>query len=103
MEPSILIAVMFGFTYQSIASFFPTFLVDYRGLSTPTAGVTFGATFILSSGAQVATGCVSDALTRDAALAMSALVASFGLVVLLFVPGTSGVIVGTVLLGLGIS
>jgi len=103
VEYSILIAVMFGFTYQSIASFFPTFLVDYRGLSTPTASVTFGATFILSSGAQVATGYVSDALTRDAALAMSAPVASLGLVVLLFVPGTSGVIVGTVLLGLGIS
>lgn len=103
VEYSVVIAVMFGFTYQSIASFFPTFLVDYRGLSTTTAGVTFGGIFILSSGAQVATGYVSDTLTRDVALAMSALVASLGLVVLLFVPGTSGVIVGTVLLGLGIS
>jgi hypothetical protein len=36
------------FVFQSVTSFFPTFLVEYRGYSTVFASVVFGAVFLLS-------------------------------------------------------
>ncbi len=98
-----LLAIVVSFTFQSVSSFLPTFLVQFRGLDTGTAGVAFGAVFALSALAQPVAGRVSDALSRDVAIAASVVVAASGLVVLLAVPGRVGTVVGVGVLGVGIA
>lgn len=100
---TVVLAVVVSFTFQSVASFLPTFLVQFRGLDPGTAGVAFGAVFGLSTLAQPVAGRVSDALSRDLAIAASVVVAASGLVVLLAVPGTVGTVLGVVVLGVGIA
>jgi predicted MFS family arabinose efflux permease len=97
------LAVAFGFTFQALSSFFPTFLVEHRGFDTGTAGVVFGVVFGLSSVAQPIAGWVSDRLLRDVALGGSATLAATGIAVLLVVPGVTGTALGTVVLGAGVS
>lgn len=97
------VGVLFGFAFQGLISFFPTFLVEYYRLDPSVAGVGFAALFGLSSIAQPIAGRLSDRFTRDTALAMSATVAASGLLVLLANLGTGGLVAGTVLLGFGIS
>lgn len=96
------VAVLCGFSWQSFGSFFPTFLVQYHGLSTPAAGVAFGAVYLLTAVSQPAAGKLSDAVSRDGALATSALLAA-GFVVLLVGGGLAAVAGGALLLGLGVS
>jgi len=98
-----LLALILGFTFQAFSSFFPTFLHEYRGLSTDVAGLAFGGAFALSSLAQPVAGRVSDAASRDTAIAASALLAGSGIAVLVAVPGAAGLLGGTCLLGIGIS
>jgi MFS family permease len=97
------LAVVVSFTFQAVSSFLPTFLVQFRGLDEGTAGVAFGAVFALSAVAQPIAGRVSDALSRDLALAGSVVVAASGLTVLLVVPGTVGTVAGVATLGVGIA
>ncbi|WP_313691898.1 MFS transporter [Halorarum halobium] len=92
-----------GFTFQAVSSFFPTFLVEYRGLDPATAGLAFGAAFALSSLAQPLAGRASDLVSRDAAIAGSVTLAGLGILTLVEVPGTGGLFVGTAVLGVGIS
>ena len=97
------LAVAFGFTWQGIASFFPTFLYEYRQLSTGGAGVAFGVLYLLSSLAQPFVGRLSDALDRDAALFVSASLTATGLGLLLFTGSLFGLVAGVGILGVGIS
>lgn len=98
-----MLAVMVGFTFQAFSSFFPTFLVEYRGLETDVAGVAFGVAFALSSVAQPIAGRFSDATSRNSAMAISVTLAGSGLLVLLFVGNLLGLLAGIGLLGAGIS
>jgi predicted MFS family arabinose efflux permease len=100
---TMVLALIFAFTFQAFSTFFPTFLVEYHALSTGRAAAAFGVAFVLSAGAQPVAGRVSDALSRDVALAASALLAGGGLAVLLAWRSVAGVVVGTALLGVGIS
>lgn len=100
---SILLAVVFGFVFQAITSFFPTFLQEYHGLETGTAGVAFGGMFALSSLFQPIMGSLSDRTTRALGFASTAAVTGSALLVLLWTQGPTGVVVGTVLLGVGMS
>jgi predicted MFS family arabinose efflux permease len=100
---TLLLAVLFAFAFQAFASFFPTFLVEYHSLSTERAAAAFGAAFVLSAAAQSAVGRLSDAVSRNAAVAVSAVLAGSGLSVLLLWRSLPGVVVGTLLLGLGVS
>ncbi|MEF8789308.1 MAG: MFS transporter [Haloarculaceae archaeon] len=100
---STLLAVLLGFTFQAFSSFFPTFLVEYRGLATDTAGLAFAAVFGLSALAQPVAGRISDRLSRDIAIAGSVILAGAGFAALLFVPGLAGLLVGAALLGVGVS
>lgn len=100
---SVVLGAMVAFTFQAISSFFPTFLVEFRGLGTDLAGVAFGVVFALSALAQPVAGRFSDRYSRDVALGASISVALAGVLVLLVVPGVVGLITGVVLLGLGIS
>ncbi|WP_338741097.1 MFS transporter [Haloplanus salilacus] len=99
-----LLAMVAFFTWQSFASFFPTFLVEFVGLSTGRASLVFGAIFALTLGVAPALGWVSDATGRDPALVVSLLAGAVGYLTFLF--GGDGVLtvgVGAVLVGVGIS
>lgn len=97
------IAVLTGFTFQAVSSFLPTFLVQYRGVGTGTAGLLFAVVFGISAVAQPTAGRLSDAVSRDFALATSAALTATAFVVLLAVEGSLGLYAGTALLGAGIS
>ena len=62
---TILIAVGGAFTWQAIASFLPTFLVEYWALSIQRAGVLFSVYFVVHGLTQPVTGWVSDRVGRD--------------------------------------
>jgi predicted MFS family arabinose efflux permease len=100
---SVALGALVGFTFQAVSSFFPTFLVEYRGLTTGTAGIAFGAVWALSAVAQFGAGRLSDRYSRDIAIALSASISLAGIVTLLAVPSTAGLLAGVVLLGVGIS
>jgi MFS family permease len=100
---SLAVGSLVGFTLQAITSFFPTFLVQYRGLGADTAGVAFGVVFGLSSLSQPVAGRLSDRYSRDGAIAVSVAVALSGIVTLLAVRSTAGLVVGVGLLGAGIA
>lgn len=97
------IAVLTGFTFQAVSSFLPTFLVQYRGVGTGTAGLLFAVVFGISAVAQPTAGRLSDAVSRDFAIATSAALTGTAFVVLLAVEGPVGLFAGTALLGAGIS
>lgn len=97
------LAVLGAFVWQATASFLPTFLVEYRGRSTTTAGLAFSAYFVVQGLVKVGIGAVSDRIGRDfaAGLCMSCAAAGFGLLVA--VPGTLGAVAAIGLLGVGLS
>jgi predicted MFS family arabinose efflux permease len=99
-----LLAMVGFFTWQSFASFFPTFLVDYVGLTTGRASLVFGAVFALTLVTAPGLGWVSDATGRDPALAASFLAGVAGYACFLFgAGGPVAVVAGTGLVGLGLS
>lgn len=97
------LAVIGGFTFQSVSSFLAAFLVAHRNLSPSTAAAAFGAVFAISSVAQPVNGRVSDALSRDAAIALSVTLAGIGIGTLVLVSGPFGTVAGVAVLGAGIS
>jgi predicted MFS family arabinose efflux permease len=97
------IAVLLGFTFQAFSSFFTTFLAQYRAIDPEIAGFLFAVVFGLSTIAQPIAGRLSDRFSRDLAIAGSVTLTGSGFVILLVVPGTVGVLVGSVVLGTGIS
>lgn len=100
---SVALGVLCAFTFQGVSSFFPTFLVEYRGLGPGVAGTVFGAIFGLSAVAQPVAGHFSDRYSRDLAIGASVTLALLGVAVLLAVSGIAGLVAGVALLGLGIS
>lgn len=106
-RPSVLyttvLAVIVGFTFQAVTSFLPTFLVQHRALSPGLAGAVFALVFGLSALAQPAAGRLSDAVSRDVAIATSVTLTAAGIATLLSAGGTVGLVSGTALLGAGIS
>ncbi|MFC7097931.1 MFS transporter [Halobaculum marinum] len=97
------LAVLCGFTFQAVSSFLAAFLVTHRGLPPSRAAVAFGAVFAISAVAQPVNGRVSDALSRDAAVAISVTLAGTGIATLVLAPGVVGTVAGVALLGAGIS
>jgi MFS family permease len=97
------VAILVSFTFQAFSSLFPTFLFEYRGIAPETAGLVFGAVFGLSSLAQPIAGRVSDAISRDVAIAGSVTLTAVGFLTLLFAPGWPGLLAGAAVLGVGIS
>jgi MFS family permease len=92
------------FTWQSFASFFPTFLVEHVGLGTGRASFLFGVVFAITLVAAPSLGWVSDALGRDHTLGAAFLAGGAGYACFLFGGGGVAVVVaGTGLLGLGLS
>ncbi|WP_251341724.1 MFS transporter [Haloplanus halophilus] len=99
-----LLATVAFFTWQSFASFFPTFLTAHVGLTTGRASLVFGAVFALTIVTAPGLGWVSDTTGRDPALVGSFLAGVGGYACFLFGGGgTVAVVAGAGLVGLGLS
>jgi MFS family permease len=97
------VAMVGYFSWQSFASFFPTFLVEFAGVSATHASLVFGGVFALTILGAPAFGQLSDRTGRDGMLAASMLCGAAGFVVFLVADGFGAVLVGTLLLGAGLS
>ncbi|MFD1632670.1 MFS transporter [Haloplanus ruber] len=92
------------FTWQSFASFFPTFLVEHVGLTAGQSSLTFGAVFALTMVTAPGLGWLSDSTGRDPALVVSFLAGTGGYACFLFGGGRPvAVVAGAGLVGLGLS
>jgi MFS family permease len=100
---TVLLAAVGTFTFQSVTSFFPTYLEEHRGLSTQYAGLLFGYLFLFSALAQPVTGRLSDRVGRDAVIAGSMFVAATGFALLLTGARDAGLLGSVALLGAGLS
>jgi MFS family permease len=98
-----LLAMVAFFTWQSFASFFPTFLVEHVGLTTGRASFVFGVVFAVTLVAAPSLGWISDAVGRDRTLGASFVAGVAGYACFLLGGGLTAVVVGTGLLGLGLS
>lgn len=94
------IAVTMDFTWQGIASFLPTFLVQYHGQSTTLASVLFAVYFILQAILQIGVGRISDYYGRDFASALCGITGTAGISVLVLMSDSVAIIGGIVLLSL---
>lgn len=95
------IALIFDFTWQGLASFLPTFFVQYRGYSTTTASALFAAYFIVQGLLQIGVGSLADRFGRDTAITLCAGTGMLGISLLIVAPGLGTVTIGIALLGLG--
>ena len=100
---TLFMALIGAFAWQSIASFLPTFLIDYRGQSATIAGVVFSVYFVVQSVVKAGIGAASDRWGRDIVIAVCMLTAAIGMIVFIAVPGILGVAVAVVLLGSGLA
>jgi predicted MFS family arabinose efflux permease len=106
-RPSVVFTVLLGgtsmFVYQSVTSFFPTFLVEFHGYSTAFASVVFGAIFLLSSVGLPALGYLGDRFSHDGALVGAFGLTAVGLGTFALVDGPVALAVAVVLVGTGFS
>jgi predicted MFS family arabinose efflux permease len=100
---TIVIAIVLIFSFQGLISFYPVFLVEYHEIDRGLAGAILGGVLGVSMFAQRLNGRFSDAVSRDAALAVSISLIGISLAVLLAVQGLAGAVIGSVVLGVGIS
>lgn len=97
------LAVLLAFTFQAVVSFFPTFLVEYWGLSVGRAGLHFAVVFLLWIVFSPVAGRLADAVGEDGVLAATTLFMIAGVAVLLAAPTFAVAVAGVVLLGIGMS
>lgn len=104
-DPSLLHTTFLGFvasfTWQAFSSFFPTFLVEYRALSTERASLVFGAVMIISVMSLPVLGRLSDRFPRDLTLAGALTIGGTGIALFLLHGGTSLLVAGVALAGTG--
>ncbi|WP_137291324.1 MFS transporter [Natronorubrum halophilum] len=93
------IAIIFDFTWQGIASFLPTFFVEYHGYASTTAGALFAAYFIVQGVLQIGVGKFSDRFGRDLAIALCAATGILGLGLLVVASRFALVLAGIALFG----
>lgn len=58
------VLILFGFAYQGLVGFLPTYLVDAKGIASETASLLFGGFFASGLVAQLASGTLADAYGR---------------------------------------
>lgn len=97
------VAMVGYFGFQSFSSFFPTFLVEYVGVTAAQASLAFGGVFVVTIVGAPALGRVSDRLGRDPVMAASMTVGVVAFAVFLTADGLVALAGGTVLLGAGLS
>ncbi|MGM0605407.1 MAG: MFS transporter [Halobacteriota archaeon] len=96
------IASVGAFVWQGTASFLPTFLIEYRGLSSTTAGIIFSSYFVVQAIVKPALGWLSDGYGRDLAIAVSLVTSAMGMALFVVGPGIVGIGAAIVLIGTGL-
>jgi len=97
------LAVALTFTFQAVISFFPTYLVEFWGFDTGRANDLFAAVFALWVLFMPIMGRVSDATSRDGALAASTASMAVGVALTLTADAVPLAYLGIGLLGIGMS
>lgn len=100
---TVALAFVFLFTFQGLSSFYPTFLVEYHGIDRGIAGSMLGGVLGISSVAQPISGRLSDTFSRDSLLVVSILLLITSLTLLLSIQSVPGAILGSIVLGAGLS
>lgn len=100
---TLVIAIVSEFTWQGTASFLPTFLIDYHGVSTTFAGALFSAYFVTQGVVQIGIGAVSDRIGRDGVLAGCMLAGLVGFGTLVTRSGTVSILVGVFFVAVAMS
>ncbi|WP_246998536.1 MFS transporter [Halosolutus gelatinilyticus] len=95
-----LIAIVNDFTWQGLATFLPTFLVDFRGYSASTAAAIFAAYFVAQGFLQVGVGSIADRIGRDAAIGLCTVTGIVGISLFVVGPGFGSIALATGLLAL---
>ncbi|RQG95025.1 MFS transporter [Natrarchaeobius oligotrophus] len=98
---TVCIAAISAFVWQGIASFLPTFLVEYRGQSATAAGVVFSSYFVVQAVTKPVIGSLSDAHGRDGVIVGCMVATAIGLVLFVAAPGVLAVVAAVVLVGTG--
>jgi MFS family permease len=97
------VAMVGYFSFQSFSSFFPTFLVEYVGVTTAQASLAFGGVFVIIAVGAPTLGRVSDRFGRDPVMAASMFVGVVAFAIFLTADGLVALAVGILLLGAGLS
>lgn len=100
---TVLLAAAFSFSFQSFASFFPTFLVEFSELSSFSASVVFAVVFLLGAIALPSFGAASDIWSRDVVLAVPMGAVAVGYAVALGSTALAWLLVSAALLGTGLA
>ncbi|WP_049893175.1 MFS transporter [Natronococcus jeotgali] len=100
---TLVVAIVSEFAWQGVASFLPTFLIEYQDASTPLAGALFSTYFVVQGLAQIGVGALSDRIGRDRAIAACMLAGVGGFGVLIATSNAPSIVAGIVLVGIGMS
>lgn len=92
---------LFFFVVGGVTNFYPTFLVNARGVSESVAGLSFALIFVVGLVVKPGAGVVSDRFPRLLVSVAGLLLAAVGLTLVIVGPGLGSVAVGTVLTALG--
>jgi MFS family permease len=104
-QPSIafttIIAILLTFTFQSILSFFPTFLIEFYNFSTTEASTIFSSIFVVIVIFLPIVGWLSDVTTPDTAIAICSIAIMIGITIALLQNGWITAMIGAFFIGLG--
>lgn len=95
------VAALADFVWQGLASFLPTFFVQYHGYSQTLAGSLFAGYFVAQGVLQVGVGAAADRFGRDIAAGACMVASIAGIGLLVVGPGLPWMVAGIGLLGLG--
>jgi MFS family permease len=99
----LLFAALFGFCWQSIISFLPTFLQVVKSTSSEFASLAFAGLFVMAVVLNPIAGKLGDRIGYPHVAALGCLLSMGGLAVLVSVSGTLLLAVGVLIIGTGLS
>jgi MFS family permease len=94
------VAILYEAAWQGIASFLPTFFIQYHSFSTTFAGVLFAGYFVVQGILQVGVGVAADRFGHDSTIAVCALTGIAAVTLLIRTGSLPTVVFGVGLLGL---
>ena len=100
---TLVVSVLSAFVWQGTSSFLPTFLIEHRGYSVPTAGAVFSGYFLVQGAGQPIMGWLSDRIGRNAAMSVCMATGVAGYTLFVLGPGLVSVVAATVLVGVAMS
>lgn len=100
---TIVIMIVGTFVWQGLASFLPTFIIQYHGLSATTAGIAFSAYFVILGTSNVVVGILADRYGRDPTINLCMVAGIIGFIGLVTGTGLVTIAAGVVLVGIGAS